>query len=180
MITIKKYPNRRLYDTSKSQYVNLETIKQLVMQHQEFKVVDSKTEDDLTKSILLQIISEQEANDSQSLLTQSVLKQLIRFYGSDMQVFLRQYLEQSISTFLERQDAFQGVMQEFMESTSPMGVFNQMMEKNMQMWQQFAGGSVVNPFATPGGNSGNTVNNSYSDDTPPDEPSQDEPNNNTP
>ncbi|ACR13888.1 polyhydroxyalkanoate synthesis repressor PhaR [Teredinibacter turnerae] len=148
MILIKKYPNRRLYDTSKSQYINLETIKQLVMQHQEFKVVDSKSDEDLTKSILLQIISEQEANDSQSILTQTVLKQLIRFYGSDMQVFMRQYLEQSIATFLERQDAFHGVMKEFMESTSPMSVFNQMVEKNMQVWQQFTSGQPVNPFAS--------------------------------
>lgn len=142
VIIIKKYPNRRLYDTSKSQYINLETIKELVMQHHEFKVVDSKTEDDLTKSILLQIITEQEAGDQQAILTQTVLKQLIRFYGSDMQVFMRQYLEQSISTFLERQDAFQGVMQEFMETASPLSVFNQMMEKNMAMWQTFAGGPI--------------------------------------
>ncbi len=103
------------------------------MLHQEFKVVDSKSEDDLTKSILLQIISEQENNDSQSLLTQSVLKQLIRFYGSDMQVFLRQYIEQSLSTFLDRQEAMQGVMKDMMDA-SPLNVFNQMMEQNMSMW----------------------------------------------
>ncbi|MFL0804497.1 MAG: polyhydroxyalkanoate synthesis repressor PhaR [Agarilytica sp.] len=138
MITIKKYPNRRLYDTSKSQYINLETIRDLVMLNAEFKVIDSKTEDDLTKSILLQIISEQENNDSQSLLTQSVLKQLIRFYGSDMQGFLRQYIEQSLSTFLDRHEAVQGVMQDMMDA-SPMNVFNQMMEKNMSVWNSFSG-----------------------------------------
>ncbi|MFL0801669.1 MAG: polyhydroxyalkanoate synthesis repressor PhaR [Agarilytica sp.] len=138
MITIKKYPNRRLYDTSKSQYINLETIRDLVMLNAEFKVIDSKTEDDLTKSILLQIISEQENNDSQSLLTQSVLKQLIRFYGSDMQGFLRQYIEQSLSTFLDRHEAVQGVMKDMMDA-SPMNVFNQMMEKNMSVWSSFSG-----------------------------------------
>ncbi|SMF08265.1 polyhydroxyalkanoate synthesis repressor PhaR [Alteromonadaceae bacterium Bs31] len=137
MILIKKYPNRRLYDTSQSQYVNLETIKQLVMEHKDFKVIDSKSEDDLTKSILLQIISEQEASDQQAILTQTVLKQLIRFYGSDMQVFMRQYLEQSIATFLDRQEVFQGAMQEFMETASPVNVFNQMMEKNMDVWKNF-------------------------------------------
>ncbi|WP_075188087.1 polyhydroxyalkanoate synthesis repressor PhaR [Teredinibacter haidensis] len=142
MIIIKKYPNRRLYDTSKSQYVNLETIKELVIQHQDFKVIDSKTEDDLTKSILLQIITEQEGSDQQAVLTQTVLKQLIRFYGSDMQVFMRQYLEQSIATFMERQDTFQGVMQEFMDTTSPASVFNQMMEKNMSIWQSFTGAAT--------------------------------------
>ncbi len=137
MVTIKKYPNRRLYDTSKSQYVNLEAIKELVMTHQEFEVVDSKTSENLTKSILLQIISEQEGNEQQALLTQTVLKQLIRFYGSDLQVFMRQYLEQSIATFLDRQDAMQGVMQEFMDA-SPLSVFNQMMEQNLAMWNGFA------------------------------------------
>lgn len=139
MIIIKKYPNRRLYDTSKSQYVNLEAIKELVMLHQEFQVVDSKTGENLTKSILLQIITEQEGNEQQSLLTQSVLKQLIRFYGSDLQVFMRQYLEQSIATFLERQDALQGVMQDFM-GASPLKVFNQFMEQNLAMWTGFPGG----------------------------------------
>ena len=138
MITIKKYPNRRLYDTSKSQYVNLEAIRDLVMSHKEFCVIDSKSEEDLTKSILLQIITEQENNDQQSLLTQSVLKQLIRFYGSDMQVFLRQYLEQSIATFLDRQEAMQGMMKGMMDA-SPLNVFNQMMEKNMSMWSNFTG-----------------------------------------
>lgn len=140
MIIIKKYPNRRLYDTSKSQYVNLEAIKELVMLHQEFQVVDSKTGENLTKSILLQIITEQEGNDQQALLTQSVLKQLIRFYGSDLQVFMRQYLEQSIATFLERQDALHGVMHDFM-GASPLKVFNQIMEQNLAMWTGFPGAS---------------------------------------
>lgn len=138
MITIKKYPNRRLYDTSQSQYINLETIRDLVMSHKEFRVIDSKTEDDLTKSILLQIITEQENNDQQSVLTQSVLKQLIRFYGSDMQVFLRQYLEQSIATFLEQHETMQGMMKGMMDA-SPLNVFNQLMEKNMSMWNNFTG-----------------------------------------
>ncbi|WP_045858834.1 polyhydroxyalkanoate synthesis repressor PhaR [Teredinibacter purpureus] len=145
MIIIKKYPNRRLYDTSKSQYINLETIRALVMEHKEFKVIDSKTESDLTKSILLQIISEQEAGDQQAILTETVLKQLIRFYGTEMQDFMRQYIEQSIATFLERQDSFQGVMSDFIQSASPMTAFNQMMEKNMAMWQGFTGTAKSRP-----------------------------------
>lgn len=141
MITIKKYPNRRLYDTSKSQYVNMEAIKELVLGYKEFKVVDSKTDEDITKSILLQIITEQEANDHQALLTNSVLQQLIRFYGSDMQLMMRQYLEQSVFSFMERQDSFQEAMQEFISNgvTSPMTLFNQYIEKNLNMWQQFSG-----------------------------------------
>ncbi len=137
MITIKKYPNRRLYDTSQSQYINLEDIKHLVLEHKDFKVIDSKSEEDLTKHILLQIINEQENNDQESLLTNSVLKQLIRFYGNEMQVLLRPYLEQSIATFLERQDSLQGMMEKFV-GASPVGLFSQMMEQNMEMWLQFA------------------------------------------
>ncbi|WP_317931526.1 polyhydroxyalkanoate synthesis repressor PhaR [Halioxenophilus sp. WMMB6] len=137
MIIIKKYPNRRLYDTSKSQYINLEYIKSLVMSHQEFKIVDSKTEDDLTKSILLQIITEQETNDQQSVLTNQVLKQLIRFYDTDMQVFLRMYLEQSMANFLDQQEAMQSVMRNIIDK-SPIGIFGQMVEKNMDFWRSVA------------------------------------------
>ena len=88
MVTIKKYPNRRLYDTSQSQYINLDYIKHLIIDHKDFEVVDSKSGENLTKTILLQIISESETNEQQSLLTNSLLKQLIRFYGGDMQVFV--------------------------------------------------------------------------------------------
>ena len=159
MITIKKYPNRRLYDTSKSQYVNLESIKGLVMTHQEFQVVDSKTDEDLTKSILLQIISEQEGNEQQAILTQSVLKQLIRFYGSDMQLFLRQYLEQSMATFLERQDTVQGVMKDFM-GASPLNVFNQIIEQNMSLWGDFPYGG-----GRPDGSKGTSGSTGSSEDS---------------
>lgn len=138
MIIIKKYPNRRLYDTSQSQYVNLEYIKSLVMSHQEFKIIDSKTEDDLTKSILLQIITEQETNDQQSVLTNQVLKQLIRFYDTDMQVFLRMYLEQSMANFLDQQEAMQSVMRNIIDK-SPIGMFGQMFEKNMDFWRSMGG-----------------------------------------
>lgn len=137
MITIKKYPNRRLYDTTKSQYINLEAVKDLVMSHKDFEVVDSKTGENLTKSILLQIITEQESNDHQSVLTQTVLKQLIRFYGSDSQAFMRHYLEQSIAMFLERQDTIQSVMSGFMENASPLAAFSKMMETNMNWWRNF-------------------------------------------
>lgn len=138
MITIKKYPNRRLYDTSLSQYVNLDYIKQLIIEHNDFEVVDSKSGNDLTKSILLQIITESESNEQQSILTDQLLKQLIRFYGGNMQSFLRQYLEQSLATFLEQQDAMQGMMKNVVDN-SPMGMFGKFMEQNMNIWQQTAG-----------------------------------------
>ena len=137
MITIKKYPNRRLYDTSQSQYVNLEFIRQLVVDHEEFEVVDSRSGDDLTKSILLQIISESEMNDQQSVLTNTLLRQLIRFYDGDMQVFVRQYLEQSLVSFLEQQDSVQGMVKNLVD-TGPMGAFGKMMEQNMEFWNKAA------------------------------------------
>ena len=124
-----------MYDTSRSQYVNLDYIKSLINKRDEFRVIDSKTEEDLTKSILLQIISESETNENQSLLTNSLLKQLIRFYDSDMQAFVRQYLEQSIVSFIEQQDKVQGMMKNMVE-TSPFGMFNKMMEQNMDAWMK--------------------------------------------
>lgn len=134
LIIVKKYPNRRLYDTSKSQYINLDDIKAMINQHVDFQVLDSKTGVDVTKSLLLQIISEQEATDQQSLLTNTLLKQLIRFYDSDQQAFLRQYLEQSLAHFLDQQGAIETLMKQ-MVNAGPMGIFNQMMEQNMQFWR---------------------------------------------
>lgn len=133
LITIKKYPNRRLYDTSTSQYVNLDAIKQMVIEHKDFEVVDSKSGEDLSKSILLQIIMESETNDQQSLLTNTLLKQLIRFYDGDMQLFLRQYLEQSLAMAVEQQEGLQAVVKN-LGSGNPMAVFNQMLEQNMKLW----------------------------------------------
>lgn len=135
MITIKKYPNRRLYDTTESKYVNLEFIKQLIVDKHEFEVVDSKSGADLTKVILLQIISESENNDNQSLLTNELLKQLIRYYDSDMQVYVRQYLEQSILSFMQQQDKMQDLMKNVVDN-SPLGLFNKMFEQNMSQWKK--------------------------------------------
>lgn len=133
MVTIKKYPNRRLYDTSRSQYVNMDYIKTLVNERTDFNVVESKSGDDVTKTILLQIISESETNEHQSLLTNKLLKQLIRFYDSDMQLFLREYLEQSLISFMEQQDSLQGMMKNMVD-TSPLGMFGKIMEQNIDAW----------------------------------------------
>jgi len=107
LIQIKKYPNRRLYDTSQSKYINMDYILELIKKHQDFKIVDSKSGEDHTKSILMQIISEQESDDQQSLLTDTLLKQLIRYYDTDMQPVLRSYLEQSLAGFLDQQETVQ-------------------------------------------------------------------------
>lgn len=136
-LVIKKYPNRRLYDTEQSKYVNLDYLRQLITEHRDFVVLDSKSGDDLTKSILLQIISESETSQSQSLLTNTLLKQLIRFYGSEFQGFVPQYLEQSLASFLEQQDAMQGMMKNMVEA-GPLGVFGKLVEQNMDAWNRFA------------------------------------------
>lgn len=136
MITIKKYPNRRLYDTAHSKYINLDHIKQLVVEGTDFEVVDSKTGEDLTRTILLQIITESESSDQQSLLTNQLLKQLIRFYGSDMQIYLRQYLEQSLMAFLDKQEAMQSMMKNLMD-VNPINMFSKLMEQNMEAWNSF-------------------------------------------
>ncbi len=128
-----------MYDTASSKYVNLDFIKELVMKHKDFRVVDSKSEKDLTKQILLQIISEQEVDDEQALLTNTLLKQLIRFYGSDLQILLRPYLEKSLAAFLERQESMQGLIDGFIDK-STFESFRHLFEENLEAWSRFAFG----------------------------------------
>lgn len=99
---IKKYPNRRLYDTDTSTYITLSEVKQLVMDSGRFVVLDAKTSEDLTRSILMQIILEEEANGS-PMFTPEVLASIIRFYGHAMQGFMGGYLEKSMQTLMEVQ-----------------------------------------------------------------------------
>lgn len=102
---IKKYPNRRLYDTKTSAYITLTDVKDLVLGHQAFQVVEAKTGEDLTRSILLQIILEEEAGGS-PMFTSDLLTQMIRFYGNAMQGMMGQYIEGNIKTFAEMQSRF--------------------------------------------------------------------------
>jgi polyhydroxyalkanoate synthesis repressor PhaR len=99
---IKKYPNRRLYDTETSTYITLAEVKQLVMQHQPCEVRDAKTNEDLTRSILLQIILEEEAGGA-PMFTEAALANIIRFYGHAMQGFMGSYLEKNVQAFTDLQ-----------------------------------------------------------------------------
>ena len=99
---IKKYPNRRLYDTYTSAYITLADVKQLVMASESFTVVDVKTNEDITRSILLQIILEEESANV-PMFSASVLEQIIRFYGNAMQGVMGSYLEQNIQAFADAQ-----------------------------------------------------------------------------
>ena len=103
---IKKYPNRRLYDTATSSYITLVDVKQLVLDLVKFKVVDAKSEDDLTRSILLQIILDEEGSGA-PIFSSEMLCQIIRFYGHAMQGMMSGYLEKNIQTFMEIQHKLQ-------------------------------------------------------------------------
>lgn len=100
---IKKYPNRRLYDTQTSSYITLNDVKQLVLDNEEFTVVDAKSNEDLTRSILLQIILEEEANGT-PMFSSAALSQIIRFYGHAMQGMMGSYLEKNVQAFTEIQN----------------------------------------------------------------------------
>src|SRR5690625_2786239 len=100
---IKKYPNRRLYDTHTSAYITLADVKQLVLDHEQFAVVDSKTDEDITRSILLQIILEEESGQV-PIFSANALAQIIRFYGTAMQGVMGNYIEQNIQEFIDIQD----------------------------------------------------------------------------
>ena len=91
---IKKYPNRRLYDTEISSYITIEDVRQLIVDGEDFEVRDAKTGDDLTRTVLLQIITEQE-QDGEPMLSTQLLSHIIRFYGDSMQGFMGNYLERS-------------------------------------------------------------------------------------
>jgi len=103
---IKKYPNRRLYDTETSSYITLQDVKRLVLEHIEFRVEDAKTKDDLTRAILLQIILEEETAGA-PMFSSGMLSQIIRFYGNAMQGMMGTYLEKNIQTFMEIQKRLQ-------------------------------------------------------------------------
>jgi polyhydroxyalkanoate synthesis repressor PhaR len=103
---IKKYPNRRLYDTATSSYITLSDVKALVLEQVQFKVVDAKTSEDLTRSILLQIILEEESAGA-PMFSSDMLSQIIRFYGNAMQGMMGSYLEKNIQTFMEIQRKLQ-------------------------------------------------------------------------
>ncbi len=124
---IKKYPNRRLYDTATSSYITLADVKQLVLDQVDFKVVDAKSEDDLTRSILLQIILEEEGAGA-PMFSSQMLAQIIRFYGNAMQGMMGSYLEKNIQTFIEIQKKLQ-------EQGLPKFGENPML--NSESWSQF-------------------------------------------
>lgn len=135
---IKKYPNRRLYDTEISSYITLEEIRQLVLEDEEFEVRDAKTGENLTRSVLLQIISEYE-DRGQPMFTTKLLSQIIRFYGDSLQGFMGGYLERSLQIFLDQQEQFRGQLHNILGQT-PWSMLNDLTERNMDLWKSLQQG----------------------------------------
>lgn len=131
MRLLKKYPNRRIYDTELSQFVTLADVRQLVIDRTPFQVLHSKTGKDLTRSVLLQIISELEEEGHESLLTNRVLEELIRFYGERMVGLMAPFLEGQIIQYLAAHDKMRGQFQKAFSKPflSPERVLRQVLEQ---------------------------------------------------
>lgn len=144
---IKKYPNRRLYDTEISSYITLEDVRQLIVDGEEVEVRDAKSGEDLSRSVLLQIISEHEEKGTPMFSTQ-LLSQVIRFYGDSLQGFMGSYLERSMQLFLDQQHQFRSQLNNLLGKT-PWSMMNQLTERNLDMWKSFQEGMM-----RPGGPTG--------------------------
>ncbi|MDH5722118.1 MAG: polyhydroxyalkanoate synthesis repressor PhaR [Alphaproteobacteria bacterium] len=164
---IKKYANRRLYDTGRSSYVTLDDLCEMTKEGYNFKVIDAKSGDDITRSVLTQIIADQESKD-ENLLPTNFLKTLIGFYGNSVQSVMPRYLEQSLNTFVSNQEKIQEQINKSLEeikSMSPMSQMGNMFpgashieelsRQNMEMFEKAM--KMLPPFNI----------NYGSDDTPP-------------
>ncbi len=127
---IKKYPNRRLYDTELSRYITLANIRDLVMKGITFKVIDTNSSDDLTRSILLQIMLDEESGD-EPLFSPNMLAQIIRFYGGTSQGAFARYLEQSLTLFVDQQERISESLE-----TDPVEAITDLAESNLKVWSE--------------------------------------------
>jgi polyhydroxyalkanoate synthesis repressor PhaR len=144
-IVIKKYANRRLYNTGTSTYVTLEDLAGMVKNGEDFVVYDAKTGEDITRSVLTQIIFEQENKGGQNLLPITFLRQLIRFYGDSMQMLVPRYLEVSIDSLTREQEKFrQQLTQAF--GAGPFGALEDQVRRNMELFER-AFSMFAPPFA---------------------------------
>ena len=146
-VVIKKYANRRLYNTATSAYVTLDHLAQMVKEKTDFVVYDAKTGDDITRSVLTQIIFEEESKGGQTLLPIPFLRQLISFYGDSLQGVVPQYLEMSMAQFARNQEQMRRYLQNAF-GFNPFQQFEAMGKQNMAMFEQ--GMRMSNPFPRPG------------------------------
>jgi polyhydroxyalkanoate synthesis repressor PhaR len=131
---IKKYPNRRLYDTEKSSYITLHEVLEIIRSGQEFKVVDAVSGDDISRSILVQIIIEQENGES-PIFTTDMLTRFIRFYDDAAQNLFGEFLERNMQIFSEQQSRFQKQMVEGMINSPATRMIQDAAERNLSLWQ---------------------------------------------
>jgi polyhydroxyalkanoate synthesis repressor PhaR len=133
-VTIKKYANRRLYNTATSSYVTLDYLSQMVKDGTEFVVYDAKTGEDITRAVLTQIIVEEESK-GQNLLPISFLRHLIGFYGDSLQALVPGYLEQSMQAFAHNQEQMRHYMRDTMDGLFPFSRFEEMGKQNMAVFE---------------------------------------------
>lgn len=148
-ITIKKYANRRLYNTATSSYVTLDHLCQMVKDGVDFAVFDAKTGEDITRAVLTQIIVEEESKGGQNLLPLNFLRQLIKFYGDNLQFLVPRYLEHSLESFARNQEQMRKAMQDSFGGMFPFGRFEEMGKQNLALFEQAM--QMFNPFRAAAG-----------------------------
>lgn len=131
MHKLKKYPNRRLYDMTDSKYVTVDDVRKLIVKGVSIQVIDSKEEKDITRSVLLQILAEQEQEGHGTILTNRTIEQLIRFYGDSVGRVVSRYIEEAISAFIEQQDLYRDRMRQF-NALNPLNVMRQAFESSFK------------------------------------------------
>lgn len=129
---IKKYANRRLYDASQSRHITLDDIRTMVVAGEQVKVIEDKTNEDITRLILLQVIADQE-QFGRPILSTALLESLIRFYGNSLQGFLSAYLEKSVETFMHQQETVQTQLTRMM-TNAPMAAMSELTRQNLEVW----------------------------------------------
>ncbi len=150
-VTIKKYANRRLYNTATSSYVTLDNLAQMVKEGTDFVVYDAKTGEDITRSVLTQIIVEEESK-GQNMLPISFLRQLISLYGDSLQFMVPRYLEHSMESFARNQDRMRQYFKDTMAGVFPFGAFEEMGKQNIALFERAM--QMFSPFGPAGGAGG--------------------------
>jgi len=146
-VVVKKYANRRLYNTESSSYITLDNLAAMVRQGRNFVVYDAKTGEDITRGVLTQIIVEEEGKQGQNLLPTAFLRQLIGFYGDQMQGLVPKYLEQALGAFAHQQEQMRAAMQKTMGNLFPFGNMEEVSRQNIAMMERAM--SFFTPFYRP-------------------------------
>ena len=146
-VVVKKYANRRLYNTESSSYITLDNLAEMVRQGRDFVVYDAKSSEDITRGVLTQIIVEEEGKQGQNLLPTAFLRQLIGFYGDQVQSLVPKYLEQALGAFGHQQEQMRAAMQKTMGGMFPFSNMEEVSRQNMAMMERAM--SFFTPFYRP-------------------------------